>query len=103
MMIITRAASHRSRKIRPRPPEVGATLSGMTDAPSVAKRILATTMVRGLSGYARHTQIFPCYHLHLMTQKSLGARLSKGWKGGFNHEPGRGDYRCCGARRLDQG
>ena len=55
----------------------GAALSGMTAAPCVAKRILATTMVRIPSWHAAHAAIFPCYQICSMTQKRLGARLSK--------------------------
>ena len=72
-----RAASRRSRKIRPRPPEIGRGPVWHDRRPSVAKRILATTMVRIPSWHAAHAAIFPCYQTCSMTQKRLDARLSK--------------------------
>jgi hypothetical protein len=103
MMIITRAASCRSRKIHPRPPEIGCGPFWHDQGPGVAKRILPTTMIGIISDYAAHMQIFPCYLTRFMTQKSLDARLRKVQKGKFNHEPDRVDCGCGGARRPDQG
>jgi hypothetical protein len=56
---------------------LGAALSDMTVARCIAKRILATTMIRIPSWQAPHAAIFPCYQTCSMTQKRLGARLSK--------------------------
>jgi hypothetical protein len=49
----------------------------MTVIPDIAKRILATTMVRVFFWQAARPAIFPCHKTYSMTQKKLGARLSK--------------------------
>ena len=77
MTTSTRAASHRSRKIRPWPPEIGCGPVWHDRRPPVVRCILSTTKIRVPFWHAAQAAILPCYQVCLMTQKRLDARLSK--------------------------